>query len=244
MQDLALWNHGDLSELCGVKVKGCGEIFSGEWNSPDKMRFPKVDLSAIPSKSPDEDGVCRLAEIELCGAEPYIWDAAKKAPLVVRYRYGSGMVYLLTAYAYFGHECLQKIMAQLVAKLAAENLPKCRVIAPCGEIFWNMWEESPTVKRLMLLNTDWSTRGNAKTVTVQVPGISFKTEIIERTAKILTITDKAVIEAPLDMYVTAESGKIRIYGNRPDEITLRYYDGKIRRQQIFFADSTEEMFEL
>ena len=239
MQDLALWNNGNLSEFCGVKVKGPGEVFSGEWNSPDRNNFPDVTLSAIPSKSPDEDGICRLAAVELCGAEPYIWDAAKKVPLVVRYRYGSGTVYLLTAYAYFGHEALQKIMAQLVAHLASENQPECRVIDNSREVFWNMWDESPEVKRLMLLNTDWSSSANCKTVTVATPNVTFTTEVTERSAKIITVIGNTVVEAPLDMHVQVTGRRtLRIYGSQSGEIVIREKD-TLRKINVDLTDTTE-----
>ncbi|MBE6358646.1 MAG: hypothetical protein E7057_05295 [Lentisphaerae bacterium] len=240
MKDLALWNDGDLSEFCGVKVKGAGELFSGDWNAADRNTYPEVSLSAIPSKNPAEDGECRLADIELAGAEPFIWDSAKKLPLVVRHRYGKGVVYLLTAYAYFGHEELQKVMARLVAKLAEENQPECRVIDPSGEVFWNMWDESAAVKRLMLLNTDWTRAGNAKKVTVVVPKMSFETDIIERQAKIFTITESAVIETPVAIHVEVIDGDhVKLYGNSPSEITVRHKSGVIENYRVSFKDSTE-----
>ena len=245
MQDLALWNDGDLSELCGVKVKGRGEVFSGEWNSPDKMLFPKVELSAIPSTSPDEDGVCHLAELEMCGAEPYIWDAAKKVPLVVRYQYGSGEVYLLTAYAYFGHESLQKIMAQLVARLAEKNLPECSVVDPSGEVFWNMWSESAQVKRLMLLNTDWSQAENVKTVTVKTPVMDLTVPVKERQAKILTVTGDFVIEAPLDVFVKVlDHDTLQLHGSAPVELKIHWANGRVDVKNIDFNNSTLQTVKL
>jgi len=245
MQDLALWNNGDLSEFCGVKVKGAGEVFSGEWNSPDREKFPEAALSAIPSRFPDEDGVCRLADLELCGAEPYIWDAAKKVPLVVRHRCGKGTVYLLTAYAYFGHESLQKIMARLVAHLAAGNLPECFVEDASGEVFWNMWDESESVKRLMLLNTDWSTPGNSKTVTVRTPAMSFTTQVTERQAKLLTVINRAVIEVPCGMFaeVLAED-LLQLHGGNSGTLAIHRPDGTTEEKFIEFQDTTQVQVQL
>ncbi|MBE6365686.1 MAG: hypothetical protein E7053_08075 [Lentisphaerae bacterium] len=240
MKDLALWNNGDLSEFCGVKVKGQGELFSGSWNGADRETYPEVDLSAIPSNKITEDGECRLADVELTGAEPFIWDAVTNKPLVVRYSYGKGVVYLLTAYAYFGHEELQKVMGQLVAKLAGENQPECRVIDDSGEVFWNMWEESSAVKRLMLLNTDWSCAGNRKKVTVVVPKMSFETEVVERIPKMFTVMDKAVIEAPADIHIeVVDAERIRVYGSGSAEITVRHKCGTIEAYLVTFKDKTD-----
>ncbi|MBO5668261.1 MAG: hypothetical protein J6S43_03965 [Lentisphaeria bacterium] len=240
MKDLALYNDGDLSEFCGVKVKGRGELFSGDWNGIDRDRYPEVSLSAIPSKCATEDGECRLADIEFAGAEPVIWDSTTGKPLVVKHRYGKGEVYLLTAYAYFGHEQLQKVMARLVAYLAEANQPECRVIDPSGEVFWNMWDESPAVKRLMLLNTDWSTAGNRKKVTVAVPGMSFDTEVVEREAKIFTVLPEAVVESDIDIHIEViDDEHIRLYGSGETEITVRYKSGVIEAYRVDFKESTQ-----
>jgi hypothetical protein len=239
MIDLALYNDGDLSEFCGVRVKGAGEIFSGDWNAANRDKYPEVTLSSLPNSSVTEDGVCRLADLELVGAEPVIWDSAKKVPLVVKHQYGKGVVYLLTAYAYFGHEALQKVMARLVAYLAAENQPECRVIDPSGEVFWNMWNESAGVRRLMMLNTDWTTAGNRKKVTVVVPKMSFETEVVEREAKMFTVLEDAVIEADTAIHVEViDQEKIRLHGSGETEITVRHKSGVIEAYRVAFDKST------
>ena len=196
MQDLALWNNGDLTELCGVKVLGQSSEFSSQWNCADRpeLAWMAPELSAVPNDNPLEDGPCRLAELEFTGAEPYIWDASTGKTLVSRFRKGKGTVYLMTAYAYFGHEALQKVSAALVASLASENLPENFVCDPTGEVFWNEHVESESVQRLMLLNTDWTTAGNKKAVTVHTRDLSFATTVTERQAKILTVLPGAVLE--------------------------------------------------
>jgi len=239
MSDLALYNGGDLRELCGVRVKGAGELFSGDWNCADKEKFPEVSLSSLPNNNRAEDGPCRLAEVELAGAEPFIWDSAKKHPLVVRHSFGKGVVYLLTAYAFFGHEELQRPMAQLVAYLASGNLPECRVIDPSGEVFWNMWNESADVRRLMLLNTDWTTAGNRKQVTVEVPWGSFETEVVEREAKIFTILDDVVIENSQNVYVEVLSSQtIRVHGEGESVLTLHCSNGAVRTEAVSFDSNS------
>ena len=240
MKDLALYNGGDLSEFCGVKVNGAGELFSGDWNGVDRENYPEVTLSAIPSKSVTEDGECRLADIELAGAVPVLWDSVTKQPLVVKHNYGNGEVYLLTAYAYFGHEQLQKVMARLVAYLAGRHQPECRVIDPSGEVFWNMWEESASVKRIMMLNTDWSSAGNRKKVTVAVPKMSFETEVVERVAKIFTVLENAVIETDIDTHVEVISNdRIRLYGAGDTEVTVRHKSGVMDAYRVSFDKNTE-----
>ena len=214
MENLDLWNGGDLSDLCGIRVKGPGQRYSGRWNAAELEGFVAPELSGIPSKSPDEDGPCRLAALELAGAEPVVRDAATGEMLVCRFRKGKGTVYTVTAYAYPGHEALREAMAALVARLASRHLPDSRVEDPSREVFWNEWIEDGGVRRLMLLNTDWTSAGNRKTVRIDAGGVVFETAVVEREAKILTILPGLVLEpdsSDLHLEVAAD-GSIRCHG--------------------------------
>jgi len=245
MDDLALWNDGDLSELCGVKVHGKGEVFSGTWNCADRMSWPEAGLSAIPSSSSEEDGECHLAEIGLAGGEVMVWDAFTNRPLIVRHTFGKGTVYLLTAYAYPGHEKLQKFMASLIAKLASENLPECHVEDPSREVFWNQWNEPDQVRRLMLLNTDWTGKGNRKTVKICTPVLDFETEVVEREPKILTILDRAVLEPDADLHIEVVSPeKVRIHGTGQGGVTIRRPDGTCETLTLIFDTTTVKELEI
>ena len=222
MMELDLWNGGDLSNLCGLKVKGPGKGYSGQWNEVNREQVYIPDLSGIPSKSPDEDGPCRLAKLELSGAEPVIWDAMTGEPLVCRFRKGKGTVYTVTAYAYPGHEALREVMAALIARLAAENLPQTCVDDPSREVFWNEWIEDNHVRRLMLLNTDWTSAGNIKTVMVDGGSVRFETAVTERIPKILTVLPDMILE-PDDPSIHLEvcgTGKIRCHGIGRHQITI------------------------
>ena len=180
----------------------------------------------MPSKSPEEDGPCRLAKLELAGAESVIWDAMTGEPLVCRFRKGQGVVYTVTAYAYPGHEALQRVMAAVIAKLAAENLPQCHVDDPSHEVFWNEWVENDNVRRLMLLNTDWTTAGNRKKVVIDSGDIQFETEVVEREAKILTVLPNMILEPDsTELHVEVlDDGSIRCHGTGQHQITIHFAD--------------------
>ncbi|MFA6931370.1 MAG: hypothetical protein WCT05_13675, partial [Lentisphaeria bacterium] len=196
MMELDLWNGGDLSELCGVKVKEIGKPFSGQWNCADRHTYAEAvpGLSGIPSKLPEEDGDCRTAKLEFAGAEPLIWDAATGEALVIRFRKGKGTVYLITTYAYPGHEALREVISALMVRLAQRHLPQSKVEDPLQEVFWNEWIENNKVRRLMLLNTDWTTAGNEKAVTIENGTVRFETTVKEREAKILTVLPQIILE--------------------------------------------------
>ena len=228
MNDLALWNDGDLTELCGFRVKGAGKIYSGQWNCADREKLETMipKLSAVPSRSCDEDGPCRLADLEFAGAEPVVWDASTNEPLVVRFRKGKGYVYTITAYAYPGHEALQEVVSTQMVVLASRNLPETYVSDPSREVFWNEWIEESNIRRLMMLNTDWSVAGNRKTVIVHAGKVSFETEIVERIPKILTIVDGMVLEPDVpEMHLEVAQGKVTAHGIGRHAIAIHCKDG-------------------
>ena len=240
MMELNLWNDGDLREFCGLKVTGPGKCYSGQWNAADREDFTVPELSGIPSKSPEEDGPCRLARLELAGAEPVVWDAMTGEPLVCRFRKGKGSVYTVTAYAYPGHEALRQVMGAFIAYLAAQNLPQCRVEDPSKEVFWNEWIEDNKVRRLMLLNTDWTSSGNRKKVTVETGKVRFETEVVEREAKILTVLPDMVLE-PDDFELHLEvlkSGKVRCHGTGKHRITVHKADGSAKIKTVDLTKNT------
>ena len=227
MLDLDLWNCGDLAEFCGFRVKGPGRRYSGQWNAEGREAWDIPELSGMPSKSPEEDGPCRLAEIEMAGAEPVVWDAMTGETLVTRFRKGHGIVYAVAAYAYPGHEALREVMAALIARLASQNLPQTRVIDPSREVFWNEWVEDGGVRRLMLLNTDWTVAGNHKAVHIEAGDVQFQTEVIEREAKILTMLPGVVLEpdsCELHLEVIA-NGEVRCHGTGRHQITIHRPNG-------------------
>ena len=240
MMDLDLWNGGDLSDFCGFKVKGPGKRYSGQWNAIGREGFVVPELSGVPSKSPEEDGPCRLAQLEMTGAEPVIWDAMTGETLVCRFSKGRGTVYAVTAYAYPGHEDLREVMAALIARLASQNLPQTRVIDTSREVFWNEWVEDGDVRRLMLLNTDWTKAGNRKAVRIEAGDIQFETGVVERQAKILTILPDLVLEpdsCELHLEV-ADDGAIRCHGTGRHQVTVHRPNGACETLSVDLTRTT------
>lgn len=191
MDDLALVNGGDLSAVCGIRVKGRGEAYSGQWNCADREKYEEPSLSQLPSDCVMEDGCAYLADIELCGAEVVAWDAFTAKPMLVRYRLGKGYVYTLTLWAYPGHQLFMPFSAAILARLAKEAMPEIHVEDPSGEVFWTRWVDQDTTI-LMLLNTDWTAKGNCKPVTVHYGYSPLHMDIKEREAVVITIRDRSV----------------------------------------------------
>ncbi|MBQ8524202.1 MAG: hypothetical protein IJ457_06225 [Clostridia bacterium] len=180
MEDLALMNGGDLSELCGIKVSRGETVYCGQWNCADRNSINVPELSAMPSDCPCEDGKPILADVELCGAEIVAWDSYTGKPLLVKYKYGEGEVYTFTFWAYPGHEQFMSFSAAWVARLAEKTLPEIYVTDESGEVFWTRWVDGETTQ-IMLLNTDWTEKGNVKNVTLHTGDKEVALAVKERT---------------------------------------------------------------
>ena len=179
MEDLALMNGGDLSELCGIKATRGETVYCGQWNCADRNAIRVPELSAMPSDCPCEDGKPMLADVELCGAEVVAWDSYTGKPLLVKYKYGEGEVYTFTFWAYPGHEQFMSFSAAWVARLAEMTRPEIYVTDESGEVFWTRWVDGEATQ-IMLLNTDWTVKHNVKNVTLHAGDKEFALSVKER----------------------------------------------------------------
>ena len=193
MEDLAMINDGDLRDLCGVHVLGKGAEFLGEWNCNDREAMSEPELSATPSDSIWEDKNAFLADVSLCGAEIVAWDAVSGNPMLVRNKVGKGYVYTFTIWAYPGHELFQKFSAAWIKKLTRDvcESDDKYITDTTNEIFWTVWEDEKDT-RFMLLNTDWTVRGNEKDAVVHYKGSTVKVKVKERTAVIAECSEEDI----------------------------------------------------
>jgi len=220
MADLSLFKAGDIRDLCGVKIVGRGERYSGRWQGTDSTFKDAVcpPLSRMPSENADEDGPCHLADVELHGARPVIVDAKSGKPLLVEYSLGRGRVYLLTTWAYPGHEELADLSGAITARLSEQYMGDYKVEDADREIFWTRWPEGENYGKLMLLNTDWTVRGNEKTVTVKTPAVEFTTVVREREVSIVNYLPFGAIVADSShphvefLSVEQNQARLRVHG--------------------------------
>lgn len=158
MDDLALMPDDDVTTLCGVRVVGKGPRYCGNWwaTTPDFRGAACPAPSRAPSVSPDEDGPCHLAEVELRGARTVVCDALSGKPMLVEHRVGAGRVLLMTVWAYPGHEELADFSGAVVAHLCGRHAGDYRVLSDSSDLFWNHWPEGEGFGHLMVLDTDWT----------------------------------------------------------------------------------------
>jgi len=179
MSDLSLHKNGDLTELCGIRVLGRGEEYSGQWNCRNREHMPEPELIGLPNDSINEDGKAYLAEIETTGAEVAAWDAASGKPMLVKNKVGKGYVYTFTLWAYPGHEFFRDFCASWVSVLADANKLDIYVEDMSNEVFWTLWDTGDE-KIVYILNTDWVEKGNTKPVKLVHNGKEEKLIIRER----------------------------------------------------------------
>ncbi len=138
----------------------------------------------------------------MAGAEIVAWDAVTALPLLTRYRYGKGVVYVITAWAYPGHEALQRFAAAWINKLACEHRGEWFVEDPSKEVFWTVRRfDDARCGQLFMLNTDWTLPGNRKSVAVHAGALCFDYEVIERVPAMLTVVGSKVLETAPKNYL-------------------------------------------
>lgn len=196
MIDLALYAEGDVAGLCGIRILGKGEPYSGSWSAAGS-EFAEAscpELSRAPNTSADEDGSCHLADIELRGAKPVIVDALSSKPLVVSHELGKGRVYVLTAWAYPGHEELSDLCGAVIRDLCRRHRGPVQVDDESGEVFWTHWPQDESSGKVMLLNTDWTLAGNKKSVTLRLADRQYPLQVGEGEILVVTYLSWCLIE--------------------------------------------------
>ncbi|MDR2629604.1 MAG: hypothetical protein LBC60_01625 [Spirochaetaceae bacterium] len=201
MKDLRLYNNGGVEDLSGVCIKGVSETeFTypcpvNEWKD---LTIPDYEGLRLPNQNEEEDGPCRLADMELKGAVPLINDASGK-PLLVRYQLGKGFVYTLCTYAYPGHEMLKSMMPQVIIRLL--ELHGKGPVSFSGnkndvnDIYYSLWGEDGRPDKLYVLNTDWTREKNIKKVFLNAGDISTEVNVSEGALTEITLLKDGVLFA-------------------------------------------------
>lgn len=193
MNDLSLIDNKTIRDICGIKVIGAGTEYSGVWNCIDREKMPEPELSSLPNDYSEEDGLALLADIELCGAEIVAWDASNGKPMLVKHNLGKGCVYTLTLWAYPGHEKFQRFSASWVSKLSQDTLNGIYVKDETRDVFWSIWDDNGR-KKVMLINTDWTKKGNVKNAVLYVDEKRIDLSVPERTLIIVDVNDNLKIQ--------------------------------------------------
>ena len=185
MKELSLVSNDVLENMLGIRVNGIGEKYSGYWNASNMDKMIKPELSSLPSDDITEDGEARLADVTLSGAEIVAWDYYTGKPMLVKHSLGKGTVYTFTLWAYPGHESFGDFCAAWIRKLSDSVNTEISLTDPSSEVFYSVWEEEDG-KKIMLLNTDWTVKGNEKKVILKISSSEIPLVIKER---VLTVVN-------------------------------------------------------
>ncbi len=236
MTDLNLENDGDLTEFCGLRVLGRSAVFFSGRTTPE---LPAPETSRRYSFSADEDGECFFADLTLePDVEIILRDRANGRPLLVRRRYGAGMVYTLCVYAYPGHEKLSRVMAGVIAMLARENRNEIYVENQDDEIFWNTRQDE-FGHTVMLLNTDWTAKGNIRKCTLFSGAARADIAVTEGKISILKVLGNFILQGEDSWHIQAVSpDEIIIYGASDGTLKLWNKD-QFSTREIRFGGNTD-----
>lgn len=179
-KDFAFFNGGDLSSLAGVKV------FEPE-GIVNTVRFSDEEVYTNP-------GVPGL-RTELAGAGVLATDQ-DGSPVLVENRIGKGKVWMLTLGEYWGHDALEPLRKVVCDRVVANHPQKVSIIGS-DEVEYHHYR-CDGFDRVVLLNTDWTSTGNRKHITLFGGGLSMPLTVREgRMRHVLIAEDTAVsFEAP------------------------------------------------
>jgi hypothetical protein len=171
-KDFNLLNGGDLSALAGVRVKGvAGTIRKITWAGG-----ASVDANGLPGLA-----------TELTTGKAVATDEQGR-PVLVENKLGKGKVWLLTVGEYWGAPALDAFRSLLGEKLAATCEIATGISGDTQDVDYHVYECADGWRRIALLNTDWTTAGNSKRVTLQTPKLRMPLEIAE--GELLQVLEK------------------------------------------------------
>ena len=177
-RDFDFFRNGDLSDLCGVKVR--------EDSSLEPIR--SVEFLGKTFQTPV--GIPAL-DTKPVSARPLAIDQSGR-PVLVENRIGEGRVWTLTAGDYWGNSALSAFDRHVCEKAAEALHPDVSVAGDVSDVDWHLYR-CGSFRRLVFLNTDWTSKGNVKHLEVKTPELNFSTEVAEgRMRHVLLVKSVAV----------------------------------------------------
>ena len=173
-----LLNDGDLSALCGVRV------------AEDASVAP-VRSVAFGGQTFDFAKDAPAFNVELSGAKPIATDQAGR-PFLVENCMGKGRVWTLVAGEYWGHPSFAEFNRAMCERLAEMHLADVELSGDVAEVDWHVYD-CEDFRRLVLLNTDWTSSGNVKDVCVRAGGISFPEKVAEGRMRHILVKGSAAV---------------------------------------------------
>lgn len=165
-----------LSKLAGVRVKMGSDMIHS-------IHFADETVPVIPD-------IPRL-ETQLCGAQPIATDPNGN-PVLVENRIGAGRVWMLCVGEYWGASALDGFRKVLCRQIAVETEQTVWLTGNKTDVDYYEFR-GDNYTRVVLLNTDWTSAGNRKQVTIHTNTLKIPIAVTEGAAKHLLIKGDAAI---------------------------------------------------
>lgn len=172
-KDFQWYGGGDLTALGGVMVQGVGRKMSkvvwADGASCAADSLPGLVLTTTTARvlAADEDG----------------------HPVLVENSIGTGKVWMLTVGEYWGASSLDAFRSLMMTKLTPTLRTGTRVSGESSDVDWHVYDCADGWKRIVFLNTDWTSEGNGKRVVLETDGLKLLLGVIEGALRQVLVRD-------------------------------------------------------
>jgi len=241
-QEWKFVNDGDISQLCGVKVKGKGEIlrslaYIDPKGCPYDLPYREYGRHAGFLIDDVRGGDVEVTNAEVIGENLYVKalksvdDYSKpRFPFVLFNQLGDGHVMLLNSWDYPGKEGLYPIYAEMIQRACEHYGDKLRVL--CREkVCWSVYTENNSDKvgsdftQLFILNTDYDLPQHIR---IKTPSIEFEWVLKPCEFRTFFVWQDVfyTLDVPAEMKI--EDGKIKFYSQTDKSAQL--WDSKSEKE--------------
>ncbi len=172
-KDFQWYAGGDLTALGGVRVQGVGpemrKVVWADGTSCAADSLPGLVLTTTTARvlAADEDG----------------------HPVLVENSIGAGKVWMLTVGEYWGAAALDSFRSLMMNKLTPALRAGTRVTGESADVDWHVYDCPDGWKRIVFLNTDWTSAGNVKRVVLETDGLKLLLGVAEGNLRQVLVRD-------------------------------------------------------
>ena len=176
-RDFRFFRNGDLRELAGVRLGAVnGTISRIQWDDGETC-----PCEALPG-----------LDCELAGARVLASSETGKA-ILVEHKLGKGRVWMLIAGDYWGHKALDPFRESLTRKLVSIHRSAIYLSGETEDIDFHRFRTEGGY-RVVLMNTDWTSAGNQKAVTLHAGDLAIPMKVTEgRLTQVLIKNGAAIV---------------------------------------------------
>ena len=198
-KDFNFFNQGDLSGLCGIRI--------------DSLSSPVMKILWKNGRTCPAEGLPGLA-VQVNPDAVVLAESETGMPVLVEYTIGTGRVWTLLAGEYWGAAALDNFRAQLGDTLTRMHRGDIYISRDINDIDYHVYELPGGIRRVVLLNTDWTKAGNTKDLILHHPGNEIRMIVKEGELANVLIAEKMAVT------YTVPGAGTRFINSGDDQITL------------------------